>query len=175
MSLRRVDFLQPASAAPRIGFVLLAIGVAALATAIAFHRHGALQREAMAQRWLQEAEAERLAQEQRDSPPTPTAEDLQIANARKERRRPWLAALRAVEAASRDPVFLLTLSADAGSGLWRLEGEAPSFEHALAYVQVLPDGVGLASASLLSHEAVQDPLSGRATVRFSASARWSAR
>jgi hypothetical protein len=69
---------------------------------------------------------------------------------------------------------LLGLSIDPASGGLRLEGEAPSFEAALAYAKSLGEDGALGRAELRSHDLVNDP-SGRAHVRFTAVTQWSAR
>jgi hypothetical protein len=174
MSLRAIDFSRPPERIPRLGMVLLAVGLASLLIVAVLQQRWASEREFAHQEAERRFQALRAEQESRATPRMPTADAVRMKHAEVERRRPWLGALRAVEAVTRDPVFLMSLNADAGNESFRLEGEAPSFEHALAYVQQLPDMRGLISAQLLSHEQVTDSASGRQVVKFSASARWGA-
>jgi hypothetical protein len=122
---------------------------------------------------MRREEAVRVQQQTQPAVVVLSADEKRLQRAEAERNRPWLEALRAIESATRDPVFLLAMNSDVGNRSLRLDAEAPSFEHALSYVQVLPDGTGLASAQLLSHEMVTDAASGRQVVRFSVSAQWS--
>lgn len=173
MSLETIDFTKPRRRAPTAGVALLTLGVLAMVATAVFDRRWAADREQLLQAALRREEAMRAQQRAKPVVGVPSADERRLERALAERNRPWLAALRAVEAATRDPVFLLAMNADAANPGFRLDAEAPSFEHALSYVQVLPDGVGLVSAQLLSHELVTDAASGRQVVRFSVSARWS--
>jgi len=83
-----------------------------------------------------------------------------------------MASLRAIESATVDPVYLLGLSFEPSTGAIKLEAEAPSFEHALAFTQVLADGVTLSTASLASHEQLADQTALRPVVRFTVLTRW---
>jgi hypothetical protein len=87
-------------------------------------------------------------------------------------RQPWLPVLRAVESRTRPPVYLLTLSFDPGSGLVRLEGEAPTYEGAIRYVQSLQAPGLLESIQLRSHEEAVDAITNAPVIRFSAQSRW---
>ena len=173
MSLQVIDFAKPRGRAPTLGVALLALGVLAVVATAVCDRSWAADREQVLQASLRREEAMRAQRQAKPVVVVPSADEKRVERALAERNRPWLAALRAVEAATRDPVFLLAMNADAANHSFRLDAEAPSFEHALSYAQVLPDGVGLASALLLSHELVTDAASGRQVVRFSVSARWS--
>lgn len=172
MSLRSIDFSRPVRAVSALGMALLFIGALALLASGICHHRWAAEREVAAQQAQREAEALRARRAAKPVAAAPSSDERRLQRATLERARPWMPALRAIEAATRDPVYLLSLSADAGSGSFRLEGEAPSFEHALAYVQVLPDGVGISTASLLSHEETNDPASGRRVVRFAVRIQW---
>jgi hypothetical protein len=173
MTLQAIDFAQAPRRVPRAGIALLVIGVLAVAaTALLRHRWATEDEQARQVERLAEA-----ARAQHRAPPAampPTIDEKRLLGVLAEQGRPWLPALQAVESATRDPVFLLSLTADASNRSLRLDAEAPSFDHALAYVQVLPDRTGLASASLLAHEQVTDASTGRAIVRSSVSARWGA-
>jgi hypothetical protein len=174
MSLHPVDFAQPRARVPRVGAVLLACGVAALVAAALCQQRWATERDQARQNAERREEAARAQRAARPAVLLPNADEKRLQRVLAERGRPWLAALRSVESATVAPVFLLALNADTSNQALRLDAEAPSFEHALAYVQVLPDRTGLVSAHLLSHEQVNDASTGRPVVRFSVLARWSA-
>lgn len=170
MSGSTVDFLH-APRRPRIGWVLLALGIAAMAIALWCE-----------QRWASERAATELADEQAlaaqrallalPPPREPTLAQRRWQQAQGELRRPWLQALRAIEAATVNPVFLLSMTIEPSKGLIKLDAEAPSFDHALAYVQVLDIGGVLQPAALVSHEQAADVAGRRGTVRFSALTHW---
>ncbi|MCR5881416.1 hypothetical protein LRS03_00465 [Rhizobacter sp. J219] len=172
MSLRVVDFAEPRDRVPRLGVVFMAAGLMSLLAVAWCQERWAADRERALQEVERRAEALRVQRQAKPVVTTATVDEKRMQRVVAERSRPWMAALRAVESATRDPVFLLAMNADVSNHNLRLDAEAPSFEHALAYVQVLPDGVGIASAHLLSHESVTDATSGRQVVRFSVSARW---
>lgn len=174
MSLRAIDFAKPRERVPRVGVVLLVLGVLFLLVVAICEQRWATERERALQEAERQAEALRVQRQARPAVVMPTVDEKRLQRVVAERSRPWMAALRAVESATRDPVFLLAMSTDTSNHSLRLDAEAPSFEHALSYVQVLPDGQGLASAHLLSHELVTDAASGRQVVRFSVSVRWRA-
>ena len=169
MSLQAVDFLRPA-AIPKLAWWLLGAGVIALAAALWCDSRWADER-AEAQR-VAESKAEAWRARQVVKPRAPPASERRLQQAQKETSRPWLPALRAIEFATQDPVYLLSLSTDAATGNLKLEAEAPNFEHALAYVQVLGDGSALSPASLQSHEQALDPATGRRMVRFTVLTQW---
>lgn len=172
MSLRAIDFAQPRERVPRLGAVLLMLGVLALLVVAMCQQRWDAEREQTVREAERRVEALRAQRELRPAVVVPTADEKRMQRVVAERSRPWMPALRAVESATRAPVFLLAMNADVSNHSLRLEAEAPSFEHALSYVQVLPDGQGLVSAQLLSHELVTDAASGRQVVKFSVSARW---
>lgn len=173
MSLQIINFAKRHDGVPRLGVVLLALGVLMAVVTAVCDRQWAAEREQALQAQMRRDEAVRAHQQAQPAVVLPSADEKRLQHAEAERKRPWLEALRAIESATRDPVFLLAMNADVGSRSLRLDAEAPSFEHALSYVQVLPDGFGLASAQLLTHEMVTDAASGRQVVRFSVSAQWS--
>jgi hypothetical protein len=170
LSGRAVDFLQ-APQRPRIGWVLLTLGIAALALALWCEQRWAAQRAATELADEQALAARRVSLTP-PPPREPTLAQRRWQQAQGELRRPWLPALRAIEAATVNPVFLLSMTIEPSKGLIKLEAEAPSFDHALAYVQVLDIGGGLQPAALVSHEQAADGSDGRGTVRFSALTHW---
>lgn len=173
MNLRNLDFLrQPA--APRLGWALLAVGAAALVAATVVDQRAQAQREAVEQMMAQRAEEERV----RLQPPPvrpPTAADRRAALAEQELRRPWLSAMRGVEAATVAPVFLVAMNIERGTGLVKLEAEAPTFNDALAYVEHLGHGGFLGGVTLVSHQQGLDGTTGAPLIRFAVSAEWGAR
>jgi len=168
-----IDFLQPRRL-PAFGWCLLVIGIACV-TSVAWQQHQwdlerARQQDAKAE---QEA-AQRRAAEAARRPRVPTPDERRLQHVAPQLQQPWLPTLRAVENATESPVFLLAMSIDPSSGRVQLDGEAPSFDHALAYVQRLSDDGPLAGAHMASHEAAVDA-GGRATVRFTVLTHWRAR
>jgi hypothetical protein len=170
MSVKAINFLRP-TGAPRIGWWLLAAGVLSLGAAKWCDQRWTAGRQSAEQAQQQRADALRAAQRP-VAPPPPSTSDRRLQQARTELQRPWMAALRAIESAAVDPVYLLALSFEPSTGVIKLEAEAPSFEHALAFTQVLADGNTLGTAALASHEQVADPSTGRPAVRFTVLARW---
>jgi len=118
----------------------------------------------------QEEAAERARREaRRPIPLSPDQRRLQrIAPAL---RQPWLPTLRVIENATEPPVYLLSMAIDPAAGTVRLDAEAPSFDHALAYVQLLDEDGLLGPAQIYSHEQGNDP--ARPAVRFTVVTRWS--
>ena len=172
MSLRPIDFLR-APAPPRIGWWLLAASVVAAGAAQWCHQHWTDERQRAEQALQAQADALRIALRPK-TPVVPTATERRVQHAQLELHRPWMAALRSIESATVDPVYLLGLSVEPATGSIKLDAEAPSFEHALAFTQVLADGNTLPSAVLASHEQVADASSPRPLVRFTVLTRWNA-
>lgn len=170
MSGRAIDFLR-APQPPRIGWVLLALGAAALASALWCEQHWASERAA-AKLAAQQAQAALRALQTPPPVAEPTLAQRRWQQAQVELQRPWLPALRAIESATVNPVFLLSMTIEPSKGLIKLDAEAPSFDHALAYVQVLDLGGVLQPATLLSHQQGTDLADGRGTVKFSAVTGW---
>lgn len=171
MNWAPVDFLRPARP-PRIGWALLAAGVMALALAIR-----------LAERWEGErttkalaAQAALSAQQAAKTTRPPSAQEtqalLRLRQARLDMDRPWLSALRGIEAATASPVFLMSMTLDMPKGLARLEAEAPSFDATLAYVQSLDEQPSLHKSMLLSHEQAATAPGGQDMVKFSATTTW---
>ena len=173
MSTTAVDFLRE----PRpsvAGSVLLAIGVVALAGALWFDKQWSSERAAAMQA-EEQVIAARTARLAPVRPAEPSLAQRRWEQARPELRRPWLPALKAVESATVNPVFLLSMNVEPATGLIKLEAEAPSFDHALAYVQVLDQSGVLRPAVMVSHEQATDPASGRGFVKFTAATQWVSR
>jgi hypothetical protein len=172
MNGRAPDFLRP-QRQPRTGWILLAVGTLAMVAALYVERRCTLQHVA-ADHAQQQAAAD-LARQAPPRPVEPTALQHradQVQHVLRNMRDPWLPTLRAIESATVSPVFLLSLDIDPTKGLVKLDAEAPSFDHALAYVQMLEEGGFLRPAQLVSHESAVDGASGRNVVRFSVATQW---
>ncbi|MBX3475891.1 MAG: hypothetical protein KF754_16095 [Planctomycetes bacterium] len=172
MTLKTIDFLRPVRA-PFAGWCILAVGALPLGVAKWCDERWTTERRMAEEAQLAAVDARRAVQRP-VAPPVPSATERRLQQARTELRRPWLASLRSIESAAVDPVYLLALSFEPTTGAIKLEAEAPSFEHALAFTQVLADGVTLPSATLASHEQVADATAVRPTVRFTVLTRWNA-
>lgn len=173
MGLNRIDFLRPV-AVPRIGWILLALGGMALGAALWLDQQWASERIEVRRAQLA-AVAEQQAKMKPVRASAPTLEQRRARQVQAELQRPWLPVLRAVESAAVAPVYLLSLNVDPLTGQVKLEGEAPSFDHALAFVQVLDVGGALQPASLLSHAETPSPQGDKPWVKFSATTQWSLR
>ena len=173
MSRSTIDFQRPPGT-PTLGWLLLAAGTLHFAAAVWLNNTWSTERllALRAEQTAAEAKREQLRPKPRTAP---TIDQTRQAHAQLELRRPWLPALRAVESATAAPIFLLALTIDPATGLVKLEGEAPSLDHALAYGLVLDEGGALQPAVVNSHDVVTDPGSGRTVVRFAASTRWTTR
>lgn len=174
MTSRAVDFLSVEPRQSLAGWGLMAVGAASLVMALWTDERWATEQRAVERSELQASAIRRALQTKPPAAP-PTLAERRWQQAQDEISHPWLAVLRAIESATADPVFLLSLVIDAGSGSIRLEGEAQTFDQVLAYVSSLEESGALERAVLVSHEQVGDPVTGHATVRFSATARWLAK
>jgi hypothetical protein len=166
-----VDFSKRPGVAPQ-GWLLLAVGIACLAASIVFWQARDEQRQA--REGEAEARAQALEQERQDAarPPMPSLDERRAQQAMRELRRPWLPTLQAIEAATRDPIYLLGWTIDPANGRIQLDGEAPSFEQALGFAEALNREPVLAGAQLTSHEQVNDAQNNRSIVKFTLMAQW---
>jgi hypothetical protein len=171
MSVPTIDFLHRRRF-PAVGWWLLAAGVAALSVFIWIEQRWDAQRAQQDAEIRQRDEAAQRIRLAAQRPAVPSADERRLQRVLPQLQQPWLPALRAIENATEPPVFLLALSIDPASGRVRMEGEAPTFDDALAYVQRLDADGALPPAHLLSHELVNDA-AGRTTVRFTLLAHWS--
>lgn len=171
MRSRPIDFLH-APRPPAVGWCLLLVGIATLASAALLHRQREIQRSEVEAAALQRDAAQRRQREAALRPKVLSVDDRRLQKIAAQLQQPWLATLRVIEGATESPVFLLGLAIDPATGKIQLDAEAPSFDHALVYVQRLSEDGALPSAQIASHEAIIDP-SGRAAVRFTVVATWS--
>jgi len=162
-----VDFLRRPTP-PAMGWVLLAMGLLALAGSLRFAQEWRQQRGQVAGQESTLAAARHALRRPATSAP-PTLRQRRWQQARDQQGRPWNAALGAIEAATLEPVYLLSMVVDPATGSIRLEGEAPDFDQALAYVQSLATQPALSSATLESHA---DMGTGAGRIHFSALAHW---
>ena len=152
MRLADVDFLrQPGQ--PIAAWWVLAAGTLCLAASIALSHHWRMERDAASSRERAALNAHQ-ARLQPVAAVQPTPAQRRWNQARPELAKPWLAALSAIESATHAPVYLLSMNIDPATGLIRLEGEAPGFDQAVAYVQALGAEPALSSATLESHSEV---------------------
>jgi hypothetical protein len=170
--MKRINFLRPAQHQTWAWPCLIA-GSVVMALAWWFSQHWALERAAALQAAQAAAQAQRAA---RQSAPraAPTAAQQGLQRAHTELRRPWLSALSAIESAALDPVYLLALNIEPATGAIKIEAEAPSFGHAVAFTQALADNTALAWATLASHETALNPSTQASTVRFTVRSQWGA-
>lgn len=173
MTRRFVDFAAHARQ-PMAGWLMLIVGATLLAAAIGCQQHWQHQEDQKRQRQI--AAAEELRQRKKPPPRLePTSAERREESTRRQLGHPWLATLRTVEAATQDPIYLRSLSIEPSAGVVKLEADAPSFDHALAYLQVLDLGGVLRPGRMLAHEQVAGATPDQVTVRFSAETQWSAR
>lgn len=168
-----MDFLR-AKRVPLLGSFLLALGVTALATTFSLSHEWAGRAAKIERDDLRAAAARQV----RLPPPKPalvTPYERRAQQALVELQRPWLASLRAIESATREPVFLLGLTIEPATGVIRLDAEAATFDQALGYVERLSASPGLLPATLVSHEAAATLPPGQGAVRFTVSTRWAVR
>lgn len=170
MNRSSMDFLRRPSP-PMLGICLLAAGLVALGSAWWLNQRWAAE-AAATQRAEQLVLATREASRPRPAPTTLTPAQRRELQAHAELRRPWLAALRAIESATRDPVFLLALAIEPATGAIRVDAEASNFDQALAYVERISEADVLTGTALIAHESVPAPAPGQGSIRFSVSTRW---
>ena len=166
MRLSQVDFLrQPGQ--PMAGRLLLGVGTLALLGSLILAHQWRQEHDAAEE--VMRATLSTIEQQRTPVPRVPTTAQRRGIQVQSVMARPWTAALGAVESATREPVRLVSLSIDPATGQLRLEGESPTFDEAVTYVQALGAQRALASATLVSHA----PATGsEAGIRFSATASW---
>jgi hypothetical protein len=173
MSAAVIDFLRQRPV-PALGWCSMATGLLALGFAAWQQHQWDVERTRRNEAKAAQDIALRQAAEAARRPRAITPDVRRLQHVAPQLQQSWLPTLRAVENATETPVFLLAMSIDPSSGRVQLDGEAPSFDHVLAYVQRLSDGGPLAGAYLASHESVAGP-AGSATVRFTVLSHWTGR
>lgn len=177
MKLAAVDFLHTRTGR-RVGWILLAMGTTGFAAAIWYQRSQATERDEA----LRAQQARTAALQAKPKPVRslePSASQRRFQQAQAELQRPWMASLRAIEAATVAPVYLLSLTIEPTTGLVKLEAESPTFRQALAYVELLDQSGALQRATLLSHAqsaaASLPPVDYSGIVRFTVATHWNLR
>lgn len=169
-----IDFVRSAPT-PRVGWLVLIAGLAltgmALEQAMRFRQQQVAWRQAQvkAEQQLADAERQRLAAV---PPPLPSYEDdKRWRRAATELALPWLDTLRAIEHATKPPVFLVGFKSDPVSGRLQLDAEAPDLDAALGYVTSLQAEPQLTNTLLLAHQQTPDP-QGHTQLRLSLQTQW---
>lgn len=174
MNATTIDFLSP-QRVHWLGWCGLALGVSALLGTLWLDRQWTRERQEHEAGQKLREEAAQQAQRAALQPIAATPDQRRLQRIAPQLRQPWLPVLRLVENVTEAPVFLLTLGIDPATGVVRLDGEAPGFDHALAYAQALDDEGVMGPAQLRSHEFVNEPGTARPSVRFSVVTRWKTR
>jgi hypothetical protein len=131
MSIATIDFLHPRHT-PWLGWCLLAAGTISLLAALWFDGQWTRQRaerDAAIRAHDEAADQERRAALK---PVLPTPDQRRLQHIAPQLRQPWLPVLRLIENVTEAPVFLLGLAIDPATGVVRLDGEAGSFDQAVA-------------------------------------------
>lgn len=169
-----IDFARTAPL-PRVGWALLIAGlaltVAAGDQAMRLQRQQEAWKQSHDQAAQQEAESERKRLAALPPPMPSYQDDKRWRRAATELALPWLGTLRAIEHATKPPVFLVDFKAEPASGRLQLEAEAPDLDAALAYVTTLQAEPQLANTQLLSHQQVADS-QGQLQLRVSLQTQW---
>lgn len=170
----RIDFVR-SPRQPMFGWLVLAFALAMLGLAgwqyLALkHRQEALAKAHQQQiQLLAESERQRLVAL---PPPMPAyVDDKRWHRAAHELALPWINTLRALEQATKPPIFLVGFKSDPASGRLQLDAEAPSLDAALDFVTALQAAPALSQTQILSHDESSDP-QGRPLTRFSLQTRW---
>lgn len=169
MTARTVDFLRPRGT-PLAGRCLLAAGLLSLVAAAWLNQRWDSERAGHEALLRRQEEAQRHAAEAARRPHVPTVDERRLKHLLPQLSQPWLPTLRTIEGATESPVFLLGLGIDPASGRIQLEGEASSFDQALAYVERLSREDTLTDVHLVSHDTPATAPGG--AMRFTVNARW---
>ena len=160
---------------PRVGWLFLIAGM--VSTGVALDQAMHLRQQQVAWRQDQDKAAGQLAEAERQRltalpPSLPSYEDdKRWRRAATELALPWLDTLRAIERATKPPVFLVGFKSDPVNGRLQLDAEAPDLDAALAYVTSLQAEAQLANTQLLAHQQTPDP-QGRTQLRLSLQTQW---
>lgn len=174
MRAMHIDFVR-AAPLPRVGWVLLIAGFAL--TGVAADQAMRFREQQDAWNQAQDKAAQQVAEKERQRLaalplPMPSYEDdKRWRRAATELALPWLGTLRAIEHATKPPVFLVGFKAEPVSGRLQLEAESPDLDAALAYVATLQAESQLANTQLVSHQQVSDS-QGQMQLRISLQTQW---
>jgi hypothetical protein len=169
-----IDFIG-STPLPRLGWALLLAGLTL--SGIAVGQGLRYRQQQVAWSHAQDAGVKQLAESERQRlaalpPILPLYEDdKRWQRAAAELALPWIDTLRAIEQATKPPVYLLGFKPDPISGRLQLDAEAPDLGGALAYVHALQTESQFSGTQLLSHEQTTDPL-GRTQLRISLQTQW---
>lgn len=170
----RIDFVKPPSQ-PKLGWLMLIAGLVLMGMMVRQYLDLKHRQAALVQAHQQQVQAQAEEERQRLAmlpPPAPAyMDDKRWRHAAKELALPWISTLRAVEHATKPPIFLVGFKSDPATGRLQLDAEAPSFDAALDFVVALQASPSLAQTQILSHEDAPDP-QGRPLTRFSLQTRW---
>jgi len=174
MSETTIDFLRRRRT-PWLGWCLLAAGAFSLIAVLWLERNWTADRRMREASALARVDSAQNAQRIALQPVPPTPDQRRFDRVAPQLRQPWLPTLRLIENVTQAPVFLLGLSIDPANGAVRLEGEAATFEQAIAFAQALSDDAVIGPAHLRSHEVVNDSTTGQSVTRFSIVTTWKLR
>lgn len=160
---------------PKRGWLILGLGLACLSTTTWYYVQAkkqmlAAQQEADRKSELALIEQAKLASLKIDTGPNYLA-DQRWLHAETDLALPWARTLKALDAATKPPVFLTALKSNPSTGTLLLEAEAPTFDEVIAYVRTLNQSDGLVHARLLSHEMFQNT-QGASNLRFVVQTQW---
>lgn len=163
----RLDFVAPVHAAPKTGFALALVGIAAaLAVGVTFSQQ-------LDERSRLDAELGGIATPHRTTNPASLKTAEEVAAMQRELAVPWTKLLSELEAASADEaskVSLLGVEPDASKHTVRITAEARTLPDALTYVERLQQSKVLKFPMLESHERKKDD--PEHPVRVKLSAEW---
>lgn len=170
----RIDFVR-SPRQPVLGWLVLASALAT--TGLAGWQYLALKHRQEALTKAQQQQAQLLAENERQRlaalpPPLPPyVDDKRWHLAAHELALPWINTLRALEQATKPPIFLVGFKSDPATGRLQLDAEAPSLDAALDFVSALQAAPTLSQTQILSHEESPDS-QGRPLTRFSLQTKW---
>lgn len=174
MRTMHIDFIRKPGT-PGLGWLVLAIGLGLAGWAAHQWMGWRHMQDARAQ--AREAQlhdqAERERQRLASLPPLlpPYTDDKRWQRAAHELSLPWMDTLRAIEHATKPPVYLLGFKSDPASGRLQLDAEAPDLDAMLAYVNALHGETQLGNPQLLTHDSAPDT-QGRPQLRFALQTQW---
>jgi len=171
MGALNIDFARPRPRHPRLGWLVLALGLTGLV--LAGLEHQAVRTEhAQAEVALAQARAAVRPRAAPNRPSAPVPGQQAGERARAALVRPWDAVWRGLETATPDGVALLGIDASAAQMDTRLLAEARAMDDAIAYVEALRALPRVRAAQLTQHE--RRDADGLPLLRFSIEVRWEA-